>query len=200
MDALNYLCGITLTALAVVTVAVAQGYGGYGGGGGGYGGYGGGSSYGGGSYGGGSYGSMQGGYGGSYGSNTTMNQTGVLYNIPPVPLAFTFPGPLPIVGVSWPPLGGTPYIAEGRFPYNGYVGVRSPQIAYINRMQAAQIAYDAMRANYSSGGYGYGGSGYGSGGYGSSYGGSGGYGGGGYGGGGYGGGGYGGGGYSGYGR
>ncbi|OQV18415.1 hypothetical protein BV898_07618 [Hypsibius exemplaris] len=60
------------------------------------------------------------------------NITGYLVNIPPVPLAFTYPGPLPIPGVSWPMMSGTKYIAEGRFPYNGYVGTQSAYLQNIN--------------------------------------------------------------------
>lgn len=66
------------------------------------------------------------------------NATGQLVVIPPVPLAFTYPGPLPVPGVSWPILGGINYIAEGRFPYNGYVGAQSPQLRWVSRIRQPQ--------------------------------------------------------------
>ena len=66
------------------------------------------------------------------------NATGQLVFIPPVPLAFTYPGPLPLPGVSWPILGGINYIAEGRFPYNGYVGAQSPQLQFLHRVRQPQ--------------------------------------------------------------
>lgn len=134
---------------------MGYGSGGYGGGSGGYGG-------GSGGYGGvsGGYGGGSGGYGGNYGQQSgygsgsmgnggygSGNGSGILYSIPPVPLAFSYPGPLPVPGVSWPFLGGIGYVAEGRFPYNGYVGTRSPQIAVINRILKMQQLRDSYNNN-----------------------------------------------------
>ena len=97
-------------------------------------------------------------------------------------------------------LGGTTYVAEGRFPYNGYVGAQNKFLRYANYLNQPQSSsYGGSSYGGSGGGYGgggsYGGGGYGGGGSygGGGYGGGGSYGGGngGYGGGSYGGGGYG---------